>query len=189
MEQFLQQHIHYAPLVIFALLILAGLFFPVSEDGVIFVTAILSNQFPYMLVPLVVFLYLGIYTSDLICFFLGHFLGFKLINFEPFKKVLSPNKIRKISYFFHRYGTSVIVIFRFIPFGLRNALFFSAGISSMSVKKFALIDFFASVITTVLFFTTYYFVGQTLITLSRQINMLLLASFFVLLYYYYLIKK
>ena len=43
-EQFAQTHIHLAPFAIFGLLLLAGLNIPVSEDAMLFLSAILATQ-------------------------------------------------------------------------------------------------------------------------------------------------
>ena len=44
--EIIQAHVHLAPYLIFGALMLAGLNIPISEDAMIFCTAILATEYP-----------------------------------------------------------------------------------------------------------------------------------------------
>ncbi|WP_239650114.1 DedA family protein [Methylocucumis oryzae] len=80
----IENHIEYAPWIIFGLLLLAGFNFPISEDGMLFVAATLASRTPEHLLYLFGAVYAGAYASDLICYGLGRVLGERLIHWRFF---------------------------------------------------------------------------------------------------------
>jgi len=144
----------YAHFYIFGLFMLAGFNVPVSEDVLIIAGAIISVKFaPENATLLFLSCYLGAYFSDLICYFLGRTLGLRIISIKPFSKFVDQNKINSMSGFFEKFGIATLFFGRFIPFGVRNALFLSAGISKMNFVKFAVVDLLACTTTSVILFS------------------------------------
>ncbi|MDB2447058.1 DedA family protein, partial [bacterium] len=138
----------YAHFYIFGLFMLAGFNIPVSEDVLIIAGAIISVKFaPENITLLFIACYMGAYLSDVICYFLGRTLGLKLLSIRPFSKLVDGKKISTMAGFFERYGSLTLFFGRFIPFGVRNAIFLTAGISKMNFVKFALVDLAACTIT------------------------------------------
>ena len=90
MEQFLlfvQENVVYAPYLIFGLLLLAGLNFPVSEDAMLFISALLASNHPQYTIPLFIGVFLGAYLSDIISYWLGRLVGPKIWDIRFFKKM------------------------------------------------------------------------------------------------------
>jgi membrane-associated protein len=144
----------YAHFYIFGMFMLAGLNIPVSEDVLIIAGAIISVKFaPENAVWLLIACYMGAYISDVICYFLGRTLGLKILAVKPFSKLIDKKKLDTVSGFFERYGALTLFLGRFIPFGVRNALFLSAGISKMNFAKFAIVDLLACTMTTAILFS------------------------------------
>ena len=52
--------------------------------------------------------------------------------------MVSPERVAKVASFYQKYGVWTLVVGRFIPFGVRNALFLTAGIGKMSPVRFAI---------------------------------------------------
>lgn len=94
---YIQANIQYAHYIIFGALLLAGFNIPVSEDAMLFISAILASQNPDYLVHLFVAVYLGAYFSDLICYGLGRVVGPKLFEIRFFANMVSRERIDKIS--------------------------------------------------------------------------------------------
>ena len=128
-----QQNADIAPWLIFGLLLLAGLNIPVSEDGMLFVSALLATQRPDLLWNLFIAVYLAPF-SDLICYTLGRTLGPRLWEMKWFARMVSQDKVDKVTSFYERYGVFTLVVGRFIPFGVRNALFLTAGLGKMDFR-------------------------------------------------------
>lgn len=183
---YIQSNIHYAPLIIFGSLLLAGLNIPVSEDAMLFISAILASSNPDYLPYLFAGVYMGAYLSDLICYGLGRFLGPKLFEIKFFANMVPPERIRKIHNYYENYGVITLIVGRFIPFGVRNGLFLTAGLGSMDFIKFALADLLACTISTITFFSLYYHYGTAVVAYVREADIVVfsLAAIFVAVYFY-----
>lgn len=179
--QIIQANIQYAPFIIFGTLLLAGLNIPVSEDAMLFIAAILASNHPEYLVQLFFGVYLGAYFSDLICYGLGRKVGPKLLKIKFFSSMAPLERVAKISAYYQKYGVITLIIGRFIPFGVRNALFLTAGLGKMNFTKFALSDWLACTISSVSFFSLYYYYGETVIDYIKQGNMVIFSLVLILL--------
>ncbi|WP_432745846.1 VTT domain-containing protein [Methylobacter sp. G7] len=109
----IQTNIPYAPYIIFGALMLAGLNIPISEDAMLFVSAVLANTYPDYLVQLFIAVYLGAYLSDLVCYWLGRILGAKLFEIRFFANRVSAQRIGKIHLFYEKYGLITILVGRY----------------------------------------------------------------------------
>ena len=121
--QFIQENGANAHFIIFGLLLLAGFNIPVSEDGMLFISALIATKFPENFYLLFFGVYLGAYFSDLICYGLGRQLRPKIWNIKFFAKMVSPEKVDQLGGFYKKYGVFTLLIGRFIPFGVRNGFF------------------------------------------------------------------
>ncbi|WP_428353238.1 DedA family protein [Methyloprofundus sp.] len=179
--QLIQANIQYAHFIIFATLLLAGLNIPVSEDVMIFISALLASNNPDYLPHLFIAVYLGAFFSDLISYSLGRFVGPKLFKIRFFAKMVSAERVTKISNYYQKYGVITLILGRFIPFGIRNALFLTAGLGKMNFIKFALSDLLACTISTISFFTLYFHYGESVINYIKQANSIIFALAIILL--------
>ena len=165
----------YAPYIIFGALLLAGLNIPVSEDGMLFISALLAVSNPDRLYALFIAVFAGAYLSDLICYSLGRFVGPRIWRIKFFSSIASPAKIDKLNEYYHKYGAATLFCGRFIPFGVRNALFLSAGLGKMDFKKFAFLDFSACLLSCSVYFTLYYNYGSAVIEYVKQSNIVIFS--------------
>ena len=187
--QVIQANVQYAHLIIFGALLLAGLNIPVSEDAMIFISAILASRFPEFLPRLFIGVYMGAYLSDLICYTLGLKLGPKLFEIKFFANMVPPERIQKIHNYYEQYGVVTLLVGRFIPFGVRNGLFLTAGLGKMDFVKFALADLLACTISTVVFFTLYYNFGNTIVEFIKGGNIVIFSIAAILLGVYFYRKR
>jgi membrane protein DedA with SNARE-associated domain len=178
--QIIQANIQYAHFIIFGALLLAGLNIPVSEDAMLFIAAILASSHPEYLIHLFLGVYLGAYFSDLICYGLGRKVGPKLFKIKFFAGMVPPERVAKISAYYQKYGVMTLILGRFIPFGVRNALFLTAGLGKMNFTKFALSDLLACTVSSVCFFSLYYYYGEIVIDYIKQGNMVIFSLVFIL---------
>lgn len=165
-----------APYIIFGLLLLAGFNIPVSEDIMLFTSALLAAKNPELLYPLFIAVFAGAYLSDVICYaFMGRFLGEKIFKIKAFKSMAPPEKIAKVTEFYEKYGIITLILGRFIPFGVRNALFLTAGLGKMNAVKFMISDLIACTISCVTFFFIYYTYGESVIEYVKKFNLVIFA--------------
>ena len=172
---YIQSNAHYAHWIIFGTLLLAGLNIPVSEDGMLFVSAFIASKNPEYKTQLFFGVFAGAYLSDLICYWLGRKLGPKIWKIKFFPKMISKDKVDKISSFYGKYGMVTLICGRFIPFGVRNGLFLTAGLSKMNFFKFAIADLIACTISCTLFFNLYFKFGETVIDYVKKGNIILFS--------------
>ncbi len=187
--QIIQANIQYAPLIIFGSLLLAGLNIPVSEDAMLFISAMLASSNSAYLPQLFIGVYMGAYLSDLICYSLGRILGPKLFELRFFANMVPPERIDKIHRYYEQYGIITLIIGRFIPFGVRNGLFLTAGLGQMDFVKFALADLLACTISTITFFTLYYNYGENVIDYVKEGNLILFSAVAIAIGVYFYRKK
>ncbi|MAW07600.1 MAG: alkaline phosphatase [Halobacteriovoraceae bacterium] len=187
--QFIQENAANAHFIIFGLLLLAGFNIPVSEDGMLFVSALIASKYPENFYHLFFGVFLGAYFSDLICYTLGRYLGPKIWNIQFFAKMVSRERVQQLSSFYEKYGVFTLIFGRFIPFGVRNGLFLTAGLGKMNFLKFALSDLLACTISCTLFFNLYYKFGETVIEYVKKGNVVIFSIFSVLVLIFLLKKK
>ncbi|MBN2479069.1 MAG: DedA family protein [Parachlamydiales bacterium] len=187
------QHAHF---IIFGSLILAGLNIPIPEDLMIILSAVLaSTVIPKNTIILFTAVFLGAYLSDWMVYWIGRILGVKLYKYKWFKKTMPKRKLSKVRLFYKKYGFFTLLIGRFIPFGVRNCLFLSAGMSRMRFMKFAVSDGIACFCSNIVLFTIAFSASknyQSLMNYLKKVNLLIFGVFIVtiiFLIWYYKRKK
>jgi len=186
---FIQQNIHIAPYAIFGLLLLAGFNLPVSEDLMLFISATLAAQYPDQLIPLFIGVFMGVYWSDVISFYLGRILGPHIFKIKFFAKMMNPQKVEWFKTNIEKYGILTFIIGRFIPFGVRNGIFLTSGITGVKPIKFCIYDFIAASISTSVFFTAYYFIGLPMIEYIKKFNLIIFIIFALSVLIFLIVRK
>lgn len=159
--QFLSLHADYAHILIFGLLMLTGLSLPISEELIILMGGILaSSVIPDRTFHLLIAAFLGCYLSDWVAYWLGRFLGTRLINSRWLCFVFNAKKQEKLRHYYRKYGFWTLLVGRFIPFGVRTGVFLSAGIARMHFGKFALCDCLGCILFSLLLFVPAYYCGK-----------------------------
>jgi membrane protein DedA with SNARE-associated domain len=176
------QYIEFFPLVVLGSLFLAGLNLPVSEDLIIISAALMSHKEPSLLVYNLAALYVGVISTDIFMYWVGSRVRsgavktrfFSMLVPKPAAGVneeaaedpeaskrrtsLLARAVNKMPYFLDKYGIATFIVGRFIPFGFRNAMFFSAGFFNLKFRVFIIYDVIAAMISVnTLFFLTYNF--------------------------------
>jgi membrane protein DedA with SNARE-associated domain len=162
--QFITDHASHGHWVIFIALLLAGCNIPISIDVVMILSAVLASSFAQENAPwLFGSVLFGCIFSAWISYFIGRFAGDKLSSTPLFSKLLHPSKLEKMQNFYAKYGIWTFIIGRFIPFGVRNCIFMTSGMSKMPFKTFAIRDAIGCTLWVSSCFTLFYFVGQNFI--------------------------
>ena len=192
---FILENAQYAHWIIFGSLMLSGLNIPISEDLLIIISAFLaSSVIPKNLYILFAAVFLGAYLSDWMVYWIGRFLGIKLWKIKWFKKSLPKRKLAKIKLFYKKYGFFTLLIGRFIPFGARNCLFFTAGMTRMNFAKFVISDGIACFCSNITLFLIAYSIGRNYSTFFYHVKkfnifIFLLFIFTIISFICYYIKK
>lgn len=183
--------------IFFCLLLLAGLNLPISEDIILITGGALANKcIPDQTYFLYGWIYLGCWISAWEVYGIGYYLGPKLYTFKWTKKFVTVEKVQKIKGYFNRFGIFVYIIGRFIPGGIRNAIFLTSGMCKLNFYWFIFRDGIASFISSATLFTLGYQFGKNYYLLIEFFNfykyivfVLLIIFVIAILIYNYYIKK
>jgi len=134
-------------LVFFLLLISAGVGAPVAEELIVLAAGALSRQGLLAWWIALAVCWLGVVGGDLLLFLGARKLGGAALKRPRFRKLLPPERHRKLHEFYRRRGPLAIVIARQIP-GVRAPAFALAGIERMDLKRFFFWDAIAACFNT-----------------------------------------
>lgn len=179
--QIIVDNAHYAHWLIFGALILAGFNIPISEDLMLLTSGMLAGTVvPENTIKLFIGVFLGCYLSDWIAYWLGRYFGGRLWKVRWFANVMSKRFFCRMRIFYRKYGFWTLLVGRFIPFGVRNCLFITAGMTRMSFRRFLFSDGIACLISNSVLFTLAYFCGsnhEVLLEYVRACNLVIFTIF------------
>jgi len=181
--QWLSLHADNAHFIIFGLLVLTGFSLPISEELMLIATGVLaSSVIPDNTIHLFLAGLLGCYFSDCVAYWLGRRMGVKLYNVKWLPFSLTEKRVAKMKWFYDNYGFLTLFVGRFIPFGVRNCIFMTAGIGKMHFGKFAASDAVGCLFFSTLIFALAYSFGKNYEIVSQvmhQSNLIIFALFLV----------
>ena len=170
----------YVHFISFGILLLSGLNVPISEDFIIIVSAsIAATIIPENTIVIFIGCYAGALVSDWIPYSIGKFLGPRIFKVHFFEKLLPQHKIFKIEEYFNKYHAKTLFFGRFIPFGVRNVLFFTAGLVKTRFVKFLVVDIAALSCTSIIQFSLGYALGENYKNLFPYIDRYKLFIFII----------
>lgn len=179
--------------IIFCLFILAGFNLPISEDFLIISAGVIASTLvPENTWKLFTAVFLGAYLSDWMAYWIARKLGPNLWKWRWFARMVSKKKIEQMQSYYNKYGMVTLLIGRFIPFGVRNCLFITAGISQMNFLKFILADGIACIISNSVLFAITFYSGKNyelLLQHLKIINIVLFVVFVIALILFFWYKK
>jgi membrane protein DedA with SNARE-associated domain len=157
------EHANQAHWIIFCLLLLAGFNLPISEDIMLIGGgAIASTCIPDHALRLYIWIFLGSYLSAWIAYWIGRLLGPTLYHIPLFQSIITPHRLDILRHYYAKFGIFTFIVGRFIPGGMRNALFMSSGLTKMPFFLFILRDGIACLISSSILFNIGYQFGENL---------------------------
>lgn len=130
-------------ILLFFLLILCGLGFPMPEELVLLTGGALVASGALHPVQTFVATFLGVIIGDVLLFGLGRGLASRMTSSAYAARWLSPQRLLKGEAFFTRHGSTALFLVRFIP-GLRAPAFLLAGTSPIGCWRFIIMDTLAA---------------------------------------------
>ncbi len=119
--------------VVLALIAAATL---VSEDLTGIATGLLVARGSIGFVPGTLAVIIGIFTTDVLIYIGGRFLGRPALGRAPLKWLITPRTVERTGHWFDRRGAALIFLSRFTP-GTRVATYIAAGMLRMRFLSFA----------------------------------------------------
>ena len=176
-------HIQNFPLVIFIALLLGGLNLPVSEDILVFMSAMLCQNEKANIPVFYACIFFGATISDWLVYFWGWLLGRGIISNRFFRKIIKKDNTIRFSKALEKYGILTYIIMRFIPFGVRNMLSMTSGFVRLPFYKFVIFDAIATFCSTSVLFWLVYFFGKAGGKYFKISGIVLFVAFIILLIY------
>lgn len=159
--QFIFDHSGHAHIIIFCLLMLAGVNVPLSEDLLLLFGGVIAGTFvPDHAIRMYLWIYVGCILSGWEAYCLGRFLGPKLYKYKLFSYILTSQRIDRLNTFYEKYGIWTFLLGRFCPGGVRNALFITSGLGKMPFLLFVIRDTIACSISSLTLFWLGYEFGE-----------------------------
>jgi len=175
---FIQNQAPHAHWYIFGGTLLAGMNIPISIDLLMIISATLAaTVIPFHIIHLFLAIYLGCIISAWISYWIGRKLGPSLQKLPLFTKIFSDKRMNRMKRFHEKRGHFALILGRFIPFGVRNCLFMSSGMSRLSFAKFALWDAVACTLWSICSFSLYFFLGKNIDALYSHVKLINLCIF------------
>jgi membrane protein DedA with SNARE-associated domain len=137
--------VHLIYVLLFFLLFLCGVGFPMAEELVLLGGGVLVASAVLRPLPMLLSTFFGTIIGDVLLFWLGRGLAVRLTTSVYLTRWLPLHHIAKGRGFFARYGNATVFLARFIP-GLRAPTFFLAGTMQMPFWRFTAIDVLAGLI-------------------------------------------
>jgi LPXTG-motif cell wall-anchored protein len=137
----------YGYFAVFGVLLLCGFGLPIPEDITLVAGGVISGL-NYTDVHIMLGVsFLGVLLGDGTMFMLGKIFGERILEFKIIKKIVTPERYKKVQEKFEKYGNWVLFFARFMP-GLRSPIFMTAGISGkISFWQFLMMDGLAAVLS------------------------------------------
>ena len=170
---FITAHKEHAPWIVTGSLLLAGLNVPISIDVVLVFCAFLAaTVMPESTYALYFSILGGCVVSGWIAYWSGRLFGRRLLQTRLMAKLVPAQKVAKVEGYYQKYGIATLAVGRFIPFGIRNAIYISSGVSRMNFAKFACVDLLACTAWSSIMFYTFFHLGRNFEVLKQHLKVL-----------------
>ena len=141
----------YGYYAVFGVLVLCGMGLPLPEDITLIAAGIISQLGEQNVHVMLVVAYFGVLCGDWMMYLIGWRFGPHLRQSRWFSKLLTPERMIQTETLFHRYGSRVIFVARFLP-GLRAPIYVMTGITRrISFWHFTLMDGLAALFSVPVF--------------------------------------
>lgn len=174
-------------------ILLAGINIPISLDvALITAGAFASTCSKVNPIVLFIFLFLAAWVSAWEAYWIGRIFGPKLYNFRWFNHVLNPLRVQRLHDYYEKFGFLTFMVGRFIPGGIRNALFMTSGLGKMPFYLFVMRDFPACLASCGFLYYLGYTFGQNykiIVSYFEKYNLIVIAIIGIVTALYFLLKR
>ncbi|MCM2282357.1 MAG: DedA family protein [Bdellovibrionaceae bacterium] len=131
---------------IIGVLLICGLGVPIPEDITLLAAGLLASSGHITLGGALIAGFTGVMIGDSFLFFMGRKFGAKIFGLPGFRRIFTPERIRRAEDRVRRNGHFICFIARFLP-GLRSPIFALAGAMGVKPSVFLMQDGFAALIS------------------------------------------
>lgn len=132
--------------LILGVLLACGFGVPIPEDITLIAAGILAGTGNINIYGAYIVGFVGVLAGDTILFFIGRKYGRRAFEFPIFKKIFTPELIKKAEKRIQDNDKFICFLARFLP-GLRAPIYLTAGVMGVKPMNFFLMDGFAALIS------------------------------------------
>jgi len=165
---------------VFVALVLCGFGLPLPEDIILVTGGVLawlasplalatlhSMVHDEGLLGMVVVGLIGILAGDSVIFMAGRRFGFRVADFKPLRRIITPEKLEKVEKLMRRRGNVVVMLVRYLP-GIRAPTYFTAGHARLPYWEFLLFDGAAAAISGPFWISLGFYFGSNIEAAAHQ---------------------
>ncbi len=167
-------------LAVFGLLLAAGFGFPLPEDVPLIAGGVLAwlaspieqvtlaGMFSDRGFQIMVAIGMaGILVGDSVIYFAGRWIGRRVAEVWPFRKLITPEKLERVERLLRQRGKVVVMVARFLP-GLRAPTYFTVGHSRVPYWEFLAFDGLAAAVSAPLWVCLGFWFGDDIEKAARH---------------------
>ncbi|MCK9280863.1 MAG: DedA family protein [Melioribacteraceae bacterium] len=180
-------------LILFAFAFIENLFPPSPSDIVVVIGSTILAHSPAGFIPLLLVTSIGSSLGFIVMYFIGDYLGLKLIRANKIK-FITQELLQKADKWFNRYGYKIIIVNRFLP-GTRAVVSFFSGLHQLRMFPTFLLASLSSLLWYILLVFLGMKLGQNIDKIDSylktysNIAYVVLGIIMLIVIYRFLIKK
>jgi membrane protein DedA with SNARE-associated domain len=152
---------------VFLILLATGLGVPIPEELPIAVAAMMARWEVMHWWGALLSCLGGVLAGDMLLYTLGRHFGRRILKWQTARRILTPEREKRVMEAYHRHGLKFVVMARLIM-GLRAAAFLTAGLVRVPFPRFLLVDLAAVLLSVPLSFGVAYLVADSVaVALAR----------------------
>jgi len=147
---------------------LSGLLVPVPEDVALLYAGLRVGSGAFGWGPALIIAMIGVFIRDVLAFGIGRLVGDKVLSRPSLRRMLGERRLARASSMVERNATTSVLFGRgFI--GFRTPVFFVAGASGVSLRRFALVDALGILVTVPAVVIVGYAFGEPMLDVGLQL--------------------
>jgi membrane protein DedA with SNARE-associated domain len=159
--------VHFSYPGVFLILLTTGLGVPIPEELPIAIAAMMARWEVMHWWGALLSCLGGVLAADMLLYILGRHFGRRILNWPTARRILTPEREKRVMEAYHRHGLKFVVMARLIM-GLRAAAFLTAGLVRVPFPRFLLVDLTAVLVSVPLSFGVAYVVADSVaVALAR----------------------
>lgn len=159
--------IHFSYPGVFLILLATGLGVPIPEELPIVIAAMMARWEVMHWWGALLSCLGGVLAGDMLLYGLGRHFGRRILNWPPARRILTPEREKRVMEAYYRHGLKFVVMARLVM-GLRAAAFLTAGLVKVPFPRFLLVDVAAVLVSVPISFGVAYAVADSLaVALAR----------------------
>jgi membrane protein DedA with SNARE-associated domain len=161
--------IHFTYPGVFLILLATGLGLPIPEELPIAIAAMMARWEVMHWWGALLSCLGGVLAGDMLLYTLGRHFGRRILKWPTARRILTPDREKRVMEAYHRHGLKFVVMARLIM-GLRAAAFLTAGLVRVPFPRFLLVDLAAVLVSVPISFGVAYAVADSVAAALARIR-------------------